>query len=238
MPRQARVKAAGVPQVIVQRGNNQSVCFVAEDDYRFYLYQLGDLADRHDCAVHAYVLMIDHVQMLMTPENADGVSRLMKQLSQRYVQYFNRAYGRRGTLWDGRFRSRLVQAQDLLLRCYRYIELNPVRAGIASHPGDYDWSSYRHNAEGAPSGLLRPHVEYLALGGTDGERREAYRAFCGATPDPAEVAVISKCVYPGRVPDSNQLRDAMAQARTHHAMEKWPRRRRSDAALLREMPSQ
>ncbi|MCG3202973.1 MAG: hypothetical protein NFCOHLIN_02860 [Gammaproteobacteria bacterium] len=235
MPRQARVKAAGIPQHIVQRGNNQSVCFVTEDDSRFYLYHLTDLADRHRCAVHAYVLMTDHVHLLMTPECADGVSRLMKQLSQRYVQYFNRAYGRRGTLWDGRFRSGLVQAHDLLLRCCRYIELNPVRAGIARHPGDYEWSSYRHNAEGAPSVLVRPHVEYLALGGTDGERREAYKALCRATPHPAEVAMISRCVYRGRALDSDRLREGMAQGRAHRAMEEWPRRRRSDATPPTDM---
>jgi putative transposase len=238
MPRQARVKAAGIPQHVVQRGNNQSVCFLTEDDYRFYLYHLGDLSDRHGCAVHAYVLMTDHVHLLMTPESADGISRLMKQLSQRYVQYFNRAYGRRGTLWDGRFRSGLVQAQDLLLRCCRYVELNPVRAGMVRHPGEYEWSSYRCNAEGSPSILVRPHAEYLALGATDGERQEAYRALCRTAPDAAEVAAISRCVYRGRALDSDRLRDEMARAWARRTTEGWPRGRRSDARLPAEMSSQ
>lgn len=237
MPRQARVRAAGIPQHVVQRGNNQSVCFVTGDDYRFYLYHLGDLVDRHDCALHAYALMTDHVHLLVTPERADGLSRLMKQLSQRYVQYFNRAYGRRGTLWDGRFRSGLVQAQDLLLRCCRYIELSPVRAGLAQHPGEYEWSSYRRNAEGLPSVLVRPHAEYLALGQTDAARQEAYRALCRTEPDAAEVAAISRCVYRGRALDSDRLREEMARARARRASEGWPRRRRSDARLLMEMSS-
>ncbi len=235
MPRQARVKAAGVPQHVVQRGNNLSVCFVTEDDYRFYWYHLGDLADRHGCAVHAYVLMSDHVHLIVTPERADGLSRLMKHLSQRYVQYFNRAYGRRGTLWDGRFRSGLVQAQDLLLRCCRYVELNPVRAGIVRHPGEYEWSSYRCNAEGSPSVLVQPHVEYLALGSTDADRQAAYEALCRTTPDAAEVAAISRCVYRGRALDSDRLREEMTRARSRRATEAGPRRRRSDARLLTEM---
>jgi len=164
MPRCARIRIAGVPLHIIQRGNNRQPCFLADGDYRFYLAHLDELAGRFDCAVHAYVLMSNHVHMLISPAALAGVSFLMKHLSQRYVQYVNRSYDRTGTLWEGRFRSHPVQDFRYLLACYRYIELNPVRACMVSHPGDYPWSSYRANAGLAHSHLITPHEEYLAVG--------------------------------------------------------------------------
>jgi putative transposase len=228
---------AGMPQHVVQRGNNRSVCFVAEDDYRFYLYHLGDLAERHSCAVHAYVLMTNHVHLLMSPVSVDGISKLMKQLSQRYVQYFNRAYGRRGTLWEGRYRSGFVQSQDYLLRCCRYIELNPVRAGIVRHPRDYSWSSYRCNAEGAASVLVRPHAEYLGLGRTDPERRAAYSALFLNAQDPDEEAVIRMCVNGGSL-GSDRFRDEIERALGRRITAGCAGRRHSDPKPLAAMESE
>ena len=115
------------------------------------------------------------MHLLLTPERTDSAALLMKHLGQRYVQYINRTYRRSGTLWEGRFRSCLAQSEDYVLACYRYIELNPVRAGMVRHPRDYRWSSYTANAEGEAQALLTPHEQYQALDRTGETRREAYR---------------------------------------------------------------
>lgn len=176
MPRRARLRIADIPWHVVQRGNNRGPCFFAADDYLFYRGLLESLAKEHGCSVHAYVLMTNHVHLLLTPHSPDGVSLLMKHLSQLYVQRINRRDGRSGTLWEGRYKSCLTQDEDYVLACYRYIELNPVRAGIVAHPRDYRWSSYRVNAEGAASTLVTPHAEYLRLGGGSEERLVGYRS--------------------------------------------------------------
>ena len=183
MPRRARLSLPGIPWHIIQRGNNRSVCFYAEDDYFFYIYHLAELAARFGCAVHAYVLMTNHVHLLLTPASTDSVALLMKNLGQRYVQYVNRVYRRSGTLWEGRFRSCLTQTEDYVLACYRYIELNPVRAAMVRHPRDYRWSSYAANAEGKNDRLIVPHEQYLRLGRSASARREAYRALFKAHVD-------------------------------------------------------
>ena len=154
MPRRARLSLAGIPWHIIQRGNNRSVCFFAEEDYRFYLDHLEKLARRFDCGMHAYVLMTNHVHLLLTPERTDSVALLMKHLGQRYVQYVNRTYRRSGTLWEGRFRSCLTQTEDYVLGCYRYIEMNQVRAAMVSQPQDYHWSSYHADARGKADSLM------------------------------------------------------------------------------------
>ena len=176
MPRRARLSVPGIPWHIIQRGNNRSACFYAEEDFRRYLDELADLSVRFGCALHAYVLMTNHVHLLLTPGKVDGAALLMKHLGQRYVQYINRTYRRSGTLWEGRFRSCLAQSEDYVLACYRYIELNPVRAAMVPQPGDYRWSSHSANTEGKPQALLTPHPQYLALGTTGDARRTAYRA--------------------------------------------------------------
>ena len=175
MPRRARIALADVPLHVIQRGNNRQACFFTDDDYRFYLDQLRQCAQRAGCAVHAYVLMTNHVHLLLTPSEADAAGRLMKLLGQRYVQHVNRLYRRSGTLWEGRFRSCIVQDEAYLLGCSRYIELNPVRAGMVAHPSEYRWSSYRANAAGEADGLIEAHPIYMALGRQVQERQEAYR---------------------------------------------------------------
>lgn len=197
MPRRGRLKVAGLPLHIVQRGNNRSSCFYAPGDYRVYLRHLEELAREYDCAVHAYVLMTNHVHLLLTPRNAGAPSLLMKHLGQRYVQYVNRSYGRTGTLWEGRFRSSIVDRQDYLLRCYRYIEMNPVRAGLVMHPGQYPWSSYGSNAEGKPSPLLTPHEEFLFLGRSEADRHAAYRGLFEYRIDAEQLREIRSAVNGG-----------------------------------------
>jgi putative transposase len=159
---------------IIQRGNNRADCFFRETDCLVYLSLLRDSARRFDCAIHAYVLMTNHVHLLMTPGSADGASLVMKHLGQQFVQYVNRSRDRTGSLWEGRFRSSIVDSEGYLLRCHRYIEMNPVRAGMVTHPGDYSWSSYRANAWGLPSELVTMHSRFAGLGHTDEQRRAAY----------------------------------------------------------------
>jgi len=176
MPRRARLSIPGIPWHIIQRGNNRSVCFHAEEDYQFYLHFLQEFAVKFGCAIHAWVLMTNHVHLLLTPQKPDSASLLMKHLGQRYVQYINRTYQRSGTLWEGRFRSCLTQSEDYVLACYRYIELNPVRAGMVTQPKDYRWSSYHANALGKASNLITSHEEYLRIGRDQQTRLENYRA--------------------------------------------------------------
>ena len=176
MPRQARLAVAGIPWHVIQRGHNRDACFFTDGDYQFYLRHLHDQAIKHCCSIHAYVLMTNHVHLLVTPEEKEGVSHLMKNLSQRYVQYVNRVYERRGTLWAGRLRSFLTQSDNYTLACYRYIELNPVRANMVEKLLEYRWSSYAANAEGRVNSLVTPHSIYLALGRDDVARRRRYRA--------------------------------------------------------------
>ena len=176
MPRHARLTIPGVPLHIRHRGIDRARCFGSEADYRVYLGLMAELSRKFECKVHAYVLMTNHVHMLTSAGGADGASLFMKNLAQRYTQYFNRTSQRCGPLWEGRFRSSLVDSERYLLTCYRYIELNPVRAGMVSSPGDYPWSSFHANAACAPSLFLDPHSEYLRLGTTTEGRA---RAYCG-----------------------------------------------------------
>ena len=140
MPRRPRITLAGVPLHIIQRGNNRQACFYTDEDYHSYLGWLEEYSRESKCAVHAYVLMTNQVHLLLTPGTAGSAGQMMKRLGQRYVQYVNRSYRRSGTLWEGRFRSCLGQEEQYLLG-YRYIEPNPVRAGMVEHPAEYRWSS-------------------------------------------------------------------------------------------------
>lgn len=175
MPRQPRLDLPGVPQHVIQRGNNRQPCFLREQDYRCYLTQLREAASRYGCRIHAYVLMTNHVHLLMTPDAKGAVALTMQSLGRRYVGYVNATYRRTGTLWEGRYKSCLVDSGRYLMTCYRYIELNPVRAAMVESPNAYAWSSYHCNAEGVADPVVHPHDDYLALGKTVRQRHEAYR---------------------------------------------------------------
>ena len=175
MPRRPRMYLPGIPAHIVQRGNNREPCFFSDDDYRFYLDRLGQVLKRYRVQLHAYVLMTNHVHLLMTPEDTVGISKVMSLLGQHYVQYINVTYRRSGTLWEGRHKASIINADEYMLRCYRYIELNPLRAGMVASPVEYLWSSYRHHAWGKDNPLIQDHFLYLALGLTAEARYHAYR---------------------------------------------------------------
>jgi putative transposase len=144
-------------------------------DYLVYLSHLRHLSAKYGCAVHAYCLMTNHVHLLMTPSTAGACTALMRDLGQRYVPYFNWRHERTGTLWEGRFRSCIAESARYVLACYRYIELNPVRAGMVSHPEAYPWSSHVTNRGDSSDSLLSPHAEFVALAADEGNRHLAYR---------------------------------------------------------------
>ena len=173
MPRRARNYLVGLPYHLVQRGNNREPCFIEPENYQFYLQLWQELSLRYGVEVHAYCLMTNHIHFLATPLKEGSLSNTMKVVGSRYAQYINLKYGRTGTLWEGRHRSSLVQSDRYLFTCYRYIELNPVRASMVKHPGEYQWSSFACNAWGK-SGLVTPHARYLALGMDQQERQAAY----------------------------------------------------------------
>lgn len=176
MARKLRFIPAGIPQHIIQRGNNRQICFGAEEDFKAYLHWLREYARKYEVSIHAWVLMTNHVHLLCTPKNQNGISRMMQALGQSYVRYFNFTYQRTGTLWEGRFKSCIVNAPEYLFHLYRYIELNPVRAMMVNDPAEYAWSSYRCNGLGKQRGLLTPHDLYMQLGSGAKERQQNYRA--------------------------------------------------------------
>lgn len=176
MPRQLRLILPGVAVHIVQRGNNRAACFRQDADYLVYLAHLRQLSDKHECAVHAYCLMTNHVHLLMTPGAATACTALMRDLGQRYVQYFNRTHVRTGTLWEGRFHSCVAESARYVLGCYKYIELNPVGAGMVRHPADYLWSSYAVNSGMRSDPFVSSHPEFLALADDRDKRHASYRA--------------------------------------------------------------
>jgi len=210
MPRRARLAIADIPWHIIQRGHNRTRCFYGERDYRRYLDDLLAMARRFQCAVHAYVLMTNHVHLLLTPPRPENAGLLMKHLGQRYAQYVNRSYGRSGTLWEGRFRSSLVQSEGYLLTCYRYIELNPVRAKMVSQPREYPWSSYLTNAEGAFDPLLTPHPEYLRMGHDKSDRLLAYRTLFSAHVDPDRIGEIRNAINGNYALGDEQFKSELA----------------------------
>jgi putative transposase len=195
MPRRARIMLSGIPVHITHRGNNRQDCFFEEQDRSFYLLHLSRHLPRAQCSLHAYCLMTSHVHLLVTPASLNSCARLMKAVAQLYTQYVNRTYGRSGTLWEGRFHSCLVQSEEYLLTCYRYVEENPMRAGLVRHPSGYRWSSYEANAQGARSSLLTRHEEYLRLGRRDEERQQAYRTLFAVQLDPKRIDEIRAATY-------------------------------------------
>lgn len=203
---------AGVPVHIRHRGNNRQRCFYEDEDRSFYLHHLSRLLAKSQCALHAYCLMTNHVHLLLTPTTVESCARLMKALSQLHTQYVNKTYGRSGTLWEGRFRSSLVQSERYLLECYRYVELNPVDAGMVSRPEDYEWSSYTTNAGGRQACFITPHAEYVRLGRNGEDQRRAYRALFDVPLSSERVAEIREATDGNFVLGDKGFKNAVAAA--------------------------
>lgn len=175
MARLPRFVLVGHPQHIIIRGNNRDPVFDADEDYRFFLDKLTDAAKKHQCDIHAYVLMTNHIHLLATPHQPESIAKMMQILGRYYVQYYNYTYKRTGTLWEGRYKASLIDSEQYALLCYRYIELNPVRADMVKHPSEYPWSSYRANALGQYDALITPHPVYYALDQQEENRQARYR---------------------------------------------------------------
>lgn len=199
MPRKPRSYIPGIPVHIVHRGNNRQATFYADEDYLFYLESLQTGLRRYGASLHAYCLMTNHVHLLITPDREDSIPRILQHIGRMYVRYINKTYRRSGTLWEGRHKSSLVDAEPYLLKCYRYIELNPVTAGMVSHPGDYRWSSYGHHAQGQRQSWIAEHSIYVSLGSDAEKRCFYYRELFRYATNPDEIHLIRKaldCNYP------------------------------------------
>ena len=197
MPRTARLVVPDLTVHIVQRGHDRHECFFEESDYRAYLDYLAEFAAKFACAVHAYCLMTNHVHLLVTPHASDSCAQMMKNVGQQHVQRINSRRQRSGTLWEGRFYSCPVTTERYVLACYRYIEMNPPRAGMVTHASEYRWSSFHENAKGDPSGLVTPHAVYLALAADMERRASAYRELCDVPLDSSAVDDIRKATRGG-----------------------------------------
>lgn len=225
MPRKPRFYLPDVPAHVIQRGNSRQAVFFCDDDYRAYLAWLREGAARHGCAIHAYVLMTNHVHLLVTPETRDAISRTIQYVGRHYVTYVNSQYGRSGTLWEGRHKGSIISSEAYLLACSRYIELNPVRAGMVTAPEDYRWSSYRANAGGESCPLLRYHAIYMALGDSPESRQRAYRELFRAALGPGQLDAIRSAVQTGTPLGNDRFREQIeaalkrkvGQARQAHA---------------------
>lgn len=175
MPRRVRLYLENTPVHVVQRGNNRQACFFGVEDFQKYLEVLQEASKQEGCNVHAYVLMTNHVHLLATPQTTESLPRMMQAIGRRYVQWVNARYRRTGTLWEGRYKTSLVQSDRYVLMCYRYIEMNPVRACMVKHPGEYPWSSFQHNALGQGNLIVCHHEKYRALASDFDARCSTYR---------------------------------------------------------------
>jgi len=207
MARQPRYALPGQVQHVIQRGNNREAIFYRDEDYRFYLHCLAEVCGQQSVEVHAYVLMPNHVHLLLTPSRADGISKTMQSLSGRYAQYINSTYRRTGTVWGGRYRSTVIDPDSYLLRCMCYIETNPVRGGLVVSPGEYSWSSFRCNVEGARDLVISHHSTYLQLGDNPQERRLKYQGYVRAPIDPDTLTDIRNSTNKGWVLGGDGFRE-------------------------------
>ena len=224
MPRRPRIHLPGLPLHIVQRGHNRDACFFAEEDYLAYREWLGEAIKNTGCQLHAYVQMTNHVHLLLTPPDTGAVSRLIISLGRRYVQHINRTYRRTGTLWDSRYKSPLVQADDYLLLCQRYIEPNPVRAAMVDDPAHYRGSSYRANGLGQTDALLTRHEACLGLGKNEEDRLATYRDLFRSQLDGAAIDDIRMALSQGQPLGNSRFLDRIEQT-TGRRCEARPRGR-------------
>jgi putative transposase len=224
MARQPRLDLPDIPQHIVQRGVDRQPCFASHDDYGNYLQELTEASRKHGCLLHAYVLMTNHVHLLVTPAESGAISRMMQAVGRRYVACFNARYRRTGTLWEGRFKAALVGNARYTLACYRYIELNPVRARMVDDPAVYRWSSYRHNALGVIDPKVAEHRDYLRLGPTVEKCRDVYRNLVAERLDDAEIEALRAHTHQQRAYGSESFR-AKIEALTNRVAHVRPRGR-------------
>ena len=195
MPRKKRFYQPGVPAHVFQRGHNREPVFFDDQDYLSYLRFLKISADELECLIHAYVLMTNHVHLLVTPKAENDISVLFQKIGRLFVPYMNKAYQRRGSVWEGQHKGNILESEAYFMICMRYIEMNPVRARMVDHPGQYRWSSYSANAQGMDNAILQPHALCLSLGETPEARQAVYRAGFVAENNPDELELIRACLH-------------------------------------------
>ena len=210
MARLQRFVLVGHPQHIIIRGNNREPVFNANEDYRFFLDKLTDAAKKHQCDIHAYVLMTNHIHLLVTPHKLDGISKMMQMLGRYYVQYYNFTNKRSGTLWEGRYKASLIDSETYALLCYRYIELNPLRANMVQHPSQYPWSRYRANALGEYNALITSHCVYEALGQDQATRQAQYRGLFAGQIDETSLSQLREATNKAWVLGSEYFKQKIA----------------------------
>lgn len=209
MPRKPRFYLPGVPAHIVQRGHSREPIFFENDDYSAYFHWLDEAARRYDCQIHAYVLMTNHIHLLVTPDDKQGISRMMQYIGRHYVPYINHTYGSSGSIWEGRYKASLIHDEQYLLTCMRYIELNPVRADMTKKPSQYRWSSYRFNAQGKENKLITAHPIYRQLGRTRAAQCDAYKALFSAHVDANDLKDIRSALQTGTPLGNGYFKEAI-----------------------------
>ena len=235
MARHARFILPGVALHVYQRGNDRKATFREDSDRLVYLSNLQELCTRWQCALHAYCLMTNHVHLMLTPVDEHGPAFVMRDLGRRYVRYYNDRHRRTGTLWEGRFYSCLLDTARYVLGCQRYIDLNPVRAGMVSSPGAYRWSSYAGNSGARNDPLLSPHAEYLAMSLDESRRRAAYAELCREAEEPAFLAAIRDATYGGLPLVGDELKSRLVARGVR--FERAKPGRRPEAAKAAEPPN-
>ncbi|MYM93831.1 REP-associated tyrosine transposase [Duganella vulcania] len=209
MARLPRLIVPGQPHHVIQTGNNNQPIFRETEDYQAFLGWLRTAAKNYKVAVHAYVLMPDHLHLLVTPADADGLGQMMQWIGRYYVPYFNQKYGRSGTLWNGRYKTSLIDAEQYFMSCSRYIEFNPVRNGMVGRAEDYPWSSYPHHAGLRSDGLIVDHPKFWELGNTPFQREAAYIALAEPALSEDEITLISKALLKGWPLGTEQFKTAL-----------------------------
>lgn len=224
MARLPRLTLADQPHHVIQRGNNRQAIFVDRADREMLLSLLGENATRFGIALHGYVLMDNHFHLLATPSSADGLPQWMQAVGRRYVRYFNDRHGRTGTLWEGRYKSTLIQTDRYLLACMAYIDLNPVRAGIAGEARDYPWSSHAHYAGIRHDKLLTPHPLYWSLGNTPFAREAAYAELVRAGVSASDQDALTEATLHGWAVGDSAFLQSLQKATTRRVLKAKPGR--------------
>lgn len=209
---------------VVQRGHNHAQCFLDNEDFETYLRLLNLALEKTGCRLHAYVLMSNHVHLVLTPPEPGAVAKLFMSLGGTYVRYFNRKYSRSGTLWERRYYSSLIDTEVYLLTCYCYVEMNPVRAGIVDDPAVYRYSSYRANAFGEPDKLITPHESYLRIDSDESMRHQAYQALFRGQLNPQVLAAIRSSLHHSKPVGNSSFIHKVAEI-THQSCTIMPRGR-------------
>ena len=212
MPRSSRILLPNAPHHIVQRGHNRQVVFVSDDDYNYYRENLIFFKKEFGCRVYAYCLMTNHVHLVLEPgDEPEAISLLMKRVAGRQTRYVNKLEQRSGSLWEGRFKSSIISSTEYLAACCRYVELNPLRAGMVSDPGEYNWSSFNRKAKGRRDPVVDLPVTYMSLGKNARERQEMYSEYVSGTVPEHELKLIRDALQRGQVTGGEKFRHEVSR---------------------------